>query len=127
MKKPAPLSRHSFLKTASAVVPRAAFVPRPEPFHFAQIGCGGKGESDRDAMLGAGAKVVALCDVDENNAKKVFAKHADVPKFKDYRELLDKMEKEIDAVVVSTPDHMHAAAALDAMRRGKHVYVQKPL
>ena len=44
-----------------------------------QIGCGGKGESDRDAMLNAGAKLVALCDVDENNAKKVFAKHADLP------------------------------------------------
>jgi predicted dehydrogenase len=133
MSKPTPVSRRSFLKTttagaaAAAVTPRLAFSSRKEPLRFAQIGCGGKGESDRDAMLAAGAKVVALCDVDENNAKKVFAKHADVPKFKDYRELLDKMEKEIDAVVVSTPDHMHAAAALDAMRRGKHVYVQKPL
>ncbi|HZE99274.1 MAG TPA: Gfo/Idh/MocA family oxidoreductase [Planctomycetota bacterium] len=126
-------SRRSFLKTATAgavaaAAPSMAFgAPRREPLRFAQIGCGGKGESDRDAMLAAGAKLVALCDVDENNAKKVFMKHADLPKYKDYREMLDKHEKEIDAVVVSTPDHVHAAAALDAIRRGKHVYVQKPL
>jgi hypothetical protein len=132
-KTPAPLSRRSFLKTttagaaAAAISPSLAFGSRREPLRFAQIGCGGKGESDRDAMLAAGAKLVALCDVDEANAKKVFMKHADLPKYKDYRELLDKHEKEIDAVVVSTPDHFHAAAALDAMRRGKHVYVQKPL
>src|SRR5947209_4512538 len=99
-----PISRRTFLKTTTtgaavaAVAPSMAFGARKEPLRFAQIGCGGKGESDRDAMLNAGAKVVALCDVDENNAKKVFAKHADVPKFKDYRELLDKMEKEIDGV-----------------------------
>jgi len=133
MSKPTPLSRRSFLKTttagaaAAAVAPSLAFASCQEPFRFAQIGCGGKGESDRDAMLNAGAKLVALCDVDENNAKKVFAKHADLPKYKDFRELLDKHEKEIDGVVVSTPDHIHAAAALDAIRRGKHVYVQKPL
>jgi len=133
MTQPTPLSRRSFLKTttagaaAAAVAPRLAFAARREPLRFAQVGCGGKGESDRDAMLHAGAKLIALCDVDENNAKKVFAKHADLPKYKDFREMLDKHEKDIDAVVVSTPDHVHAAAALDAIRRGKHVYVQKPL
>src|SRR5581483_375060 len=133
MKTPQPLSRRSFLKTAAAgaaaaTAPSIAFgAPRREPLRFAQIGCGGKGESDRDEMLKAGAKLVALCDVDDANAKKVFMKHADLPKYKDFRQMLDKHEKEIDAVVVSTPDHVHAAAALEAMRRGKHVYVQKPL
>ncbi|HLY11769.1 MAG TPA: Gfo/Idh/MocA family oxidoreductase [Planctomycetota bacterium] len=133
MKTTRRLSRRTFLKTATAgaagaaLAPSLAFGARREPLRFAQIGCGGKGESDRDAMLAAGAKLVALCDVDEANAKKVFMKHADLPKYKDYRELLDKHEKEIDGVVVSTPDHVHAAAALEAMRRGKHVYVQKPL
>lgn len=133
MKTPAPLSRRSFLKTSSAGAAAAAVAPsialgaRQEPFRFAQIGCGGKGDSDRDAMIKAGAKVVALCDVDDNNAKNVYAKHADVPKYKDFRVMLEKHDKEIDGVVVSTPDHFHAVAALDAMRRGKHVYVQKPL
>jgi predicted dehydrogenase len=133
MKTPSRVSRRRFLQTAAtgaaglAVAPSMAFAARREPLRFVQIGCGGKGESDRDAMLNAGAKLIALCDVDENNAKKVFMKHADLPKYKDFRELLDKHEKEIDAVVVSTPDHVHAAAALDAIRRGKHVYVQKPL
>src|SRR5258708_6776520 len=90
-----------FRKSADhPIAPSLAFASRQEPFRFAQIGCGGKGESDRDAMLNAGAKLVALCDVDENNAKKVFAKHADLPKYKDFRELLDKHEKEIDGVVV---------------------------
>jgi len=95
-KTPTPLSRRSFLRTttagaaAAAISPSLAFGSRREPLRFAQIGCGGKGESDRDAMLAAGAKLVALCDVDEANAKKVFMKHADLPKYKDYRELLDK-------------------------------------
>src|SRR5579872_3557158 len=134
MKTTPRLSRRSFLKTAgagaaaAAVAPSIAFgAPRREPLRFAQIGCGGKGESDRDEMLKAGAKLIALCDVDDANAKKVFMKHAELPKYKDFRQMLDKHEKEIDAVVVSTPDHVHAAAALEAMRRGKHVYVQKPL
>ena len=127
------VSRRRFLETtaagaaAAALAPSLTFAARREPLRFAQIGCGGKGESDRDEMLKAGAKLIALCDVDENNAKKVFMKHADLPKYKDFRQMLDKHEKEIDAVVVSTPDHVHAAAALEAMRRGKHVYVQKPL
>ena len=128
------ISRRSFIKTstpaaAGAVLMRPVngFAARREPLRFAQIGCGGKGESDRDEMLKAGAKLVALADVDAENAKKVFKLHEALPKYKDYREMLDKHEKEIDAVVVSTPDHVHAAAALDAMRRGKHVYVQKPL
>ena len=127
------VSRRRFLETtaagaaAAALAPSLTFAARREPLRFAQVGCGGKGESDRDEMLKAGAKLVALCDVDENNAKKVFMKHADLPKYKDFRQMLDKHEKEIDAVVVSTPDHVHAAAALEAMRRGKHVYVQKPL
>jgi hypothetical protein len=126
-------SRRRFLRDAAALAaaPHVAWASsgrgQSEPFRFAQIGCGGKGESDRDAMLKAGARVAGLCDVDDERAKGVHAKHPDVPRFKDYRAMLEKLEKEIDGVVVSTPDHTHAVAALDAMRRGKHVYVQKPL
>lgn len=105
---------------------RGAEVPS-ERFRFAQIGAGGKGFSDRQAMLNAGAEVVVLCDVDQNRGKKAFEIHSDKPVFQDYRRLLDKHEKGIDGVVVSTPDHTHACIALEAIKRGKHVYVQKPL
>jgi hypothetical protein len=75
----------------------------------------------------AGGRLVAMCDVDPARGEKAMKEYADVPKFTDFRKMLDKMDKEIDGVCVSTPDHCHAAAAIDAIRRGKHVYVQKPL
>lgn len=93
---------------------------------IAGIGVGGKGRSDID-HAGQFGDVVAICDIDEErlNAKgEVFPK---AKKFIDYRKLLDEMGGEIDAVVVSTPDHHHAPASLRAMRMGKHVYCQKPL
>jgi hypothetical protein len=124
------LSRRAFLSMSAAAAASpslSAVVPRREPFRFAQIGCGGKGESDCDEMVKAGAKVVGLCDVDSARAKKIFDRFPDAPRFTDYRQMLEKLDQEIDGVVVSTPDHTHAVAALDAMRRGKHVYVQKPL
>lgn len=98
-----------------------------EQFRFAQIGAGGKGFSDRQAMINAGAKIVALCDVDQVRAQKAFDLHPEQPVYQDYRRLLDKHENDIDGVVVSTPDHTHACIALEAIKRGKHVYVQKPL
>ncbi|MDD4019392.1 MAG: Gfo/Idh/MocA family oxidoreductase [Kiritimatiellae bacterium] len=132
------LSRRSFL-AASATAAAAALTPgcallrshphgRPsEQFRFAKIGCGGMGGGDLNSVLAAGGKLVGLCDVDPKRAENAYKKFPDVPKFTDYRKMLDKLENEIDGVVVSTPDHTHAVAALDAMRRGKHVYVQKPL
>lgn len=71
--------------------------------------------------------VVALCDVDWDNAKKSFEEYPEAKHFKDYRVMLDEMGDGIDAVVIATPDHTHACIAMEAMRRGKHVYVQKPL
>jgi predicted dehydrogenase len=68
-----------------------------------------------------------LCDVDERRAVKAYERYPDVPRFKDYRVMLEKMARDIDAVSVSTPDHMHEPIALAAMQLGKHVYVQKPL
>ena len=135
MKTSASFSRRTFLKSAATVLAfgRPALL-RSAPaaasaggFRFAQIACGGKGAGDMASMLKGGAKLVAMCDVDPARAAKAYQEHPDVPKFTDYRKMLDKFEKEIDGVVVSTPDHIHAVAALDAMRRGKHVYVQKPL
>ena len=130
MSKP-PVSRRTFVSMSAGLAGLAAMpgvaAARRDPLRFAQVGVGGMGEGDRGAVMGAGAKLVALCDVDEERAKNAFAKHPDAKRFKDFRKMLDEVEKDIDAVVVSTPDHIHAVAALDAMRRGKHVYVQKPL
>ena len=71
--------------------------------------------------------LAALCDVDFHRAGRALNKHPDVPRFKDFRIMLDKMGDQIDAVAISTPDHTHFPAAMAAMERGKHVFVQKPL
>jgi len=70
---------------------------------------------------------VALCDVDDMQAAATFKKYEKVPKYRDYRRMLDKQANDIDSVIVTVPDHMHATAALACMERGKHVYVQKPM
>jgi predicted dehydrogenase len=95
-----------------------------EKINIASIGAGGKGTSDIWACRNH--NVVALCDVDDQRAADSFNNFPKARKFKDFRVMLDEMP-EIEAVVVSTPDHTHAPAALRAMRMGKHVYVQKPL
>ena len=84
-----------------------------------------------------GENIVALCDVDERAAAAsapgrrnppgdAFARYGRAQKFHDYRRMLDKLDRQIDAVVVSTPNHNHAPASVAAMRRGKHVYCEKP-
>lgn len=98
-----------------------------EKLNVAGIGIGSRGGSDVDEVAGLGHNIVALCDVDENYAAKEFAKYPNAKRFTDYRVMLDKMGKEIDAVTIGTPDHTHAVIAMDAMRRGKHVYCEKPL
>lgn len=137
MKHALQANRRQFLKTSAATAASlavlnpsawvAAAEQKSEVFRFAQIGCGGKGDSDLSSVESGGAKLVAMCDVDSNRAKGAFQKHASLPKYTDYRKMLDEMENEIDGVVVSTPDHTHAVAATDAIRRGMHAYVQKPL
>jgi predicted dehydrogenase len=69
---------------------------------------------------------VALCDVDEKYAGKVFQSYPKAKVWFDFREMLDK-QKDIEAVIVATPDHLHAVVSMEAMKRGKHVYCQKPL
>ncbi len=126
------VSRRRFLAStaagaAFAILPSRGWSQEGGGLRFAQIGCGGKGTSDLGNTIGAGGRLVAMCDVDSVRASKTCEKHPGVPVFTDYRKMLDKHGKDIDAIVVSTPDHTHAVAALDAIRRGKHVYVQKPL
>ena len=98
-----------------------------EKLNVAGIGIGSRGGSDVDEVAGLGHNFVALCDVDENYAAKEFAKVPKARRFTDYRVMLDRMGREIDAVVIGTPDHTHAVIAMEAMRRGKHVYCEKPL
>jgi predicted dehydrogenase len=97
-----------------------------ETLRIAGIGVGGKGSSDIDQAGNVG-RVVALCDIDDRHLAPKIKKWEDAKVYHDFRKLLDEMEKEIDAVTVSTPDHTHALASLMAIRRGKHVYCQKPL
>ena len=99
-----------------------------DKLNIAGIGVGGKGHSDVNGAAEAGGNnIVALCDVDWKRAAGTFKEFPNATKYKDFRVMLEKEYKNIDAVTVSTPDHMHAPAALAAMQLGKHVYVQKPL
>ena len=97
-----------------------------EKLNIASVGAGGKAASDITACS-ATENIVALCDVDDKRAAAIFERFPNVPRYKDYRQMLEKENRNIDAVIVAIPDHMHAAAALTAMELGKHVYVQKPL
>ncbi len=96
-----------------------------EKLNFAAIGAGGKGWTDINACLTE--NFVTFADPDDKRSERSHVKWPSIPKYRDYRKMLDKEHKNIDAVTVSIPDHMHAAAAMAAMQLGKHVYVQKPL
>jgi len=97
--------------------------------NFAVIGCGGVTLQNHlpGLALCPEVKVVALCDADEKRAENSFKKFSEARRFSDFRKIFDEMENQIDAVLVATPDHTHAAAVLAAIRRGKHVYCEKPL
>src|SRR5512141_16865 len=95
--------------------------------NIAGIGIGSQGGGDIDGMAGEGQNIVALCDVDDNYAAKKFAQYPNAKRFKDFRVMLDQMNREIDAVVIGTPDHTHAVIAMEAIRRGQHVYCEEPL
>ena len=97
-----------------------------EEIRFGCIGVGGKGKSD-STDAGNHGKVVAMCDIDDETLGKKKAEFADAKTYNDFRKMLEEMGDSIDAVTVSTPDHTHAVAALQALRMGKAVYCQKPL
>lgn len=125
-------TRRIFLKTTTATVLGFPAILRAANLNsnlqIAAVGCDGKGLSDiTEVGSHPKAKYVGFCDVDTKRFAKADAKFSDVPHFQDFREMYAKLGDTCDAVIVSTPDHMHAPIALDAMRRGKHVYCQKPL
>lgn len=126
----------SICGTAATLLPAGSLMAATKPFrtgkritgrklNIAGIGCGGKGNADLGSL--AGENIVALCDVDFNRAQNNFNRFPDAKRFRDYREMLVEMDEQIDAVTVTTPDHMHFPIAMMAIEMGKHVYVQKPL
>jgi predicted dehydrogenase len=123
--------RHSALGGAGLLIlrnSRLAFAAEANSkLNVAGVGVGGQGRGNLDNIAGLGQNLVALCDVDQAHAGDIFKKHPQAKPYRDARRMLDEMDKQIDAVVVSTPDHTHAVAAVAAMKRGKHVYCEKPL
>src|SRR6266567_9207731 len=121
------LTRRQFVKrsviaTAALAIPFVAgrnVLGANNRLNIAGIGVGGKGASDVANV--DDQNIYALCDVDEVNAAGSFKKFPQAKQFKDFRVMLEKEGKNIDAVTVSTPDHMHAPASLMAMKLGKHV------
>jgi len=103
---------------------RAADSPN-EKLNIACIGVGGRGSANLNGVKGE--NIVALCDVDDERAGKAYDRFPKAKKFYDYRDMFDQMEKEIDAVVVSTPDHTHFHPSMMALNRGKHLYCEKPM
>ena len=93
----------------------------------AGIGAGGKGTADIAGSAAAGADIVALCDVDPRRGVGTIKKFPKAKVFTDFRVMLDKFGKSIDACTISTPDHTHAVATMKALQMGKHCYTQKPL
>ena len=124
-------SRTAFLRGAGGaalfnVLPRrliagGAVPPPSETVNVAAIGAGGRAGSDINGLEGAGARFVALCDVDDRRSEAQRTKHPNLPYYKHYRKMLDAHDKDIDAVLVATPDHWHATMAIECLGRGKHV------
>lgn len=112
------------------VAPSSAFARSPrspnDKLNVAFIGVGGRGAANL-AGLSSENNVVALCDLDPARAPEAYKKFPQAKRFQDFRKMLDELGKSLDAVAISTPDHTHAVAAMDAIRRGLHVYCEKPL
>ncbi len=129
------ISRRNFLTASAAGIAAFTIVPRyvlggqgytapSEKLDIACIGIGGRGRGNVAGV--SGENIVAMCDVDEKHAADSFEKYPKAKKYHDFRKMLEK-QKNIDAVVVATPDHTHAPAAMMAIKMGKHVYCEKPL
>ncbi len=128
------LSRRTFLRNAAelgacvAVAGRTTPVVSQSPNEKLNIACVGLGNQGRHNLgLVSSQNIVALCDVDDSRTAMYGPKHPRARTFSDFRVMLDAMDRQIDAVVVTTPNHSHATIAIAAMKAGKHVYCEKPL
>ena len=129
------INRRQFLGSAAAVaaftiVPRYVLggprqIPPSEKLNIAGIGIAGRGADVLDGVKSQ--NIVALCDVDWKHAAGTFKRFPNAKKYRDFRKMLEEEDKNIDAVTVATPDHVHAAASIMAIKMGKHVYCEKPL
>lgn len=126
-----PISRRNFLRSASAVTAGAVIIPSfmscspNKKINVAIVGVGGRGKAQWSACTNE--NVVAMCDVDDKRAAEGYEAYPNAKRYKDFRKMLDEMGNQIDAVMISTPDHTHFPAAMAAMQLGKHVFVEKPL
>lgn len=126
-------NRRDFIKSAAALA-GTAFAPNlllgqdkpSKTLNVAVIGCGGKGGSDM-LEIASGNRIAFLCDIDANTVARASKKFPDAKTFSDFREMFATVADQIDVVTVSTPDHMHFPIAVEAIRHGKHVMVQKPM
>jgi len=135
-KKSNNFSRRKFISNTAIAAAGVMIVPRhvlggvgftapSDTLNIAGIGVGGMGRGNLSNIKGQ--NIVALCDVDWKYSAKTFVDYPNAKKYKDYRKMLEEMDKDIDAVVIATPDHTHALTAGASMSMGKHVYLQKPL
>jgi len=128
-------SRRRFLQTSAVVSagvwtgvgPTVRAASPSDKLNIAVIGVNKQGGANLSAIGGTSQNIVALCDVDDAASAKAYGKYSDTPKFHDYREMFDKMHKQIDAVVISTPDHSHFHPSHIAMSLKKHIYLEKPM
>ena len=132
------MERRKFIKNATAASAAFSIVPSfvlgknhtppSDTLYMGAFGVGGRGAG---VILGLNettkVKFVAFCDVDERRAAETYALYPDVKQYKDFRKVYDKQLKDMDAIMVATPDHMHASIALPFMRAKKHAYIEKPL
>lgn len=125
------LTRRAFLQRGTAValafpmVSRFRVLGANGRLNIAAVGVGGKGATDVTKV--GGEHIVGLCDVDAGRLAQMGGRFGSARRFADWREMFDALGKEMDAVTVSTPDHMHFPPTMAAIRMGKHVYCQKPL
>ncbi len=131
------ITRRGFIGTSATALAGLTIVPGhvvtglghkvpSDKLNVAGVGIGGRGQGVL-SVVGKTENIVSLCDVDwSDNVNKVFAMYPSARRHKDFRLMLDK-DKDIDAVIIATPDHTHAVISLEAIRRGKHVYTEKPL
>jgi hypothetical protein len=125
------LSRRSFLTSASAAVAGTVFLPNlisckpSNRLNIAVIGVGGRGSASWTQV--PKESIVAMCDVDDRQTAQGFKACPNAKRYKDFRVMLDEMHRDIDAVIIATPDHTHFAAAMACMELGMHVFVEKPL
>lgn len=129
------LTRRKFIADSAILASAFTIIPRhvlggtgyKAPSDKLNIGCVGVGGKGKEDLAGVSSEnIIALCDVDEIRAKESFNAYPKSRKYKDFREMLAK-EKDLDAVTISTPDHMHALITMEAMKLGKGVYTQKPI